>query len=316
MRCNRPIAVLAMAVAAGAVTGCSETKLASHVIKEIRQPAEKPAAGTYKVGKPYQINGIWYYPAEDYDYDETGIGSWYGPDFHGKPTANGERFDQNAMTAAHRTLPMPSMVRVTNLDNGRSIVVRVNDRGPFAHSRIIDLSRRSAQLLGFESRGTVKVRVQIMAEESRALAGVDQAAEGGAPPPPAAAPRIEVAAEMLPPPGSAELPKPIPVSAVAARPERQLAAVPGADQQRVEIVPVKGSTQMYIQAGAFSYYDNAHRVGARLTPIGSTAITSVVANGKEMFRVRMGPVASLDEADRLLEQVVRAGYPEAKLIVD
>lgn len=149
MGCARPFWLLA-AAASVAVAGCTETKLASHALKEIQQyqqPPDKTASGTYKVGKPYQINGVWYYPSEDYGYDETGVGSWYGPDFHGKPTANGEIFDQNGLTAAHRTLPMPSLVRVTNLENGRSIMVRVNDRGPFAHGRIIDLSRRSAQLL-------------------------------------------------------------------------------------------------------------------------------------------------------------------------
>src|SRR5690606_18692928 len=130
----------------------------------------------YKIGKPYRINGVWYYPGEDYGYSETGIASWYGPAFHGRPTANGEVFDMNALTAAHRTLPMPSMVRVTNLGNGRAVVLRVNDRGPFAHGRIIDVSRRAAQLLGFERQGTARVRVEILEAESRALA---MAASGG-----------------------------------------------------------------------------------------------------------------------------------------
>ncbi|HEX9446391.1 MAG TPA: septal ring lytic transglycosylase RlpA family protein, partial [Dongiaceae bacterium] len=102
----------------------------------------------YKIGKPYQVDGVWYYPKTDMDYDETGIASWYGPGFHGQYTANGEVYDQNGLTAAHKTLPLPSMVRVTNLDNGRSIVVRVNDRGPFVNGRIVDLTRRDAQLLG------------------------------------------------------------------------------------------------------------------------------------------------------------------------
>src|SRR5580698_1169108 len=116
--------------------------------------------GIYKVGNPYQIDGTWYYPSEDWNYNETGIASWYGEQFHGKYTANGEIFDLNQLTAAHRTLPMPTVVRVTNLDNGRSIEVRVNDRGPYARGRIIDMSRRAAQLLGFEGQGTAKVRVQ------------------------------------------------------------------------------------------------------------------------------------------------------------
>src|SRR5579872_6409249 len=119
-----------------------------------------PNAGVYKVGAPYQIGDTWYYPSEQPDYDETGIASWYGPTFYGRSTANGERFDADALTAAHRTLPMPVNVRVTNLDNGRSLILRVNDRGPYAKGRIIDVSRRAAQLLGFYDVGTARVRVQ------------------------------------------------------------------------------------------------------------------------------------------------------------
>lgn len=125
--------------------------------------------GGYKIGSPYTIGGETYYPAEDWDYDKVGIASWYGPNFHGKTTANGERFDQNAVTAAHKTLPIPSLVEVENLSNKRRLVVRVNDRGPFVGDRIIDLSRRAAQLLGFERLGTTEVRVRILEEESKVL---------------------------------------------------------------------------------------------------------------------------------------------------
>ena len=131
--------------------------------------AEKPAPPGVKIGNPYVIDGKTYYPAYDPDYDKTGIASWYGPGFHGKSTANGERYDKYDLTAAHPTLPMPSLVRVTNLENGKSLVVRVNDRGPFAENRIIDLSKRSAQLLGIT--GLAKVRVQFLkAETERYLA--------------------------------------------------------------------------------------------------------------------------------------------------
>ncbi|MDX2113571.1 MAG: septal ring lytic transglycosylase RlpA family protein [Alphaproteobacteria bacterium] len=131
--------------------------------------AEQPAPPGVKIGKPYVIEGKTYYPAYDPDYDKTGIASWYGPGFHGKSTANGERYDKYDLTAAHPTLPMPSLVRVTNLENGKSLVVRVNDRGPFAENRIIDLSKRSAQLLGIT--GLAKVRVQFLkAETERYLA--------------------------------------------------------------------------------------------------------------------------------------------------
>src|SRR6266481_4125214 len=120
----------------------------------------------YKVGAPYQINGVWYYPAVDYNYDETGVASWYGEQFEQEYTATGEIFDLNQLTAAHRTLPMPSIVQITNLENGRSMQLRVNDRGPFARGRIIDVSRRAAQLLGFETDGTALVRLTIMKDES------------------------------------------------------------------------------------------------------------------------------------------------------
>ena len=129
----------------------------------------KKYGGVYKVGKPYKIAGRWYYPKEDYNYSEVGIASWYGEDFHGKSTANGERYEMNTLTAAHRTLPLPCIVKVTNLQNGRSIVVRVNDRGPFVKDRIIDLSKRGATLLGYLGQGTTKVKVEIMAKESKAL---------------------------------------------------------------------------------------------------------------------------------------------------
>lgn len=126
--------------------------------------------GSQKVGNPYKIGGVWYYPSVDPDYDEVGFASWYGQDFHGKPTANGETYNMNALTAAHKTLPMPSFVKVTNLENGRSIVLRVNDRGPFAKGRIIDISRRGAQLLGFERQGVTRVRVQLSDENGRVIA--------------------------------------------------------------------------------------------------------------------------------------------------
>ncbi|GHF28084.1 hypothetical protein GCM10017044_24090 [Kordiimonas sediminis] len=116
--------------------------------------------GHEKVGNPYKVAGKWYYPKVEPDYDVVGLASWYGKDFHGKKTANGETYNMNALTAAHKTLPMPSYVKVTNLTNGRSIVLRVNDRGPFVGDRIIDVSRRGAQILGFDRAGVIKVRVQ------------------------------------------------------------------------------------------------------------------------------------------------------------
>jgi len=116
--------------------------------------------GRYQVGKPYKVAGKWYTPKDDPGYEATGSASWYGPNFHGRMTANGEVFDQNHLSAAHPTLPLPSYVRVFNMDNGRSTVVRVNDRGPYAHNRVIDVSKRTAEVLGFANQGTARVRVK------------------------------------------------------------------------------------------------------------------------------------------------------------
>lgn len=115
--------------------------------------------GTYKLGNPYVVAGQTFVPRHEPNYDRTGIASWYGDDFHGRLTANGEVFDKYRLTAAHPTLPLPSLVRVTNLENGRTAILRVNDRGPFLHGRLIDLSHASAVELGFLKRGTARVRV-------------------------------------------------------------------------------------------------------------------------------------------------------------
>ena len=134
----------------------------------------------------YQVRGRWYQPAEQPGYDETGLASWYGDQFNGRPTATGERFDMHALTAAHKTLPLPGLVEVTNLANGRRIVVRVNDRGPFVDNRIIDLSRGSAEALGMLQAGVGEVRVRYLGRAPRAGGGttLQYAAAGRAPPAP------------------------------------------------------------------------------------------------------------------------------------
>lgn len=123
------------------------------------QPVPR-GGGVYKLGEPYEIAGRWHAPAEEPNYDRVGVASWFGADFHGRLTANGEVFDQGALVAAHPTLPLPSYAYVTNIENGRTILVRINDRGPFARDRIIDLSRHAAAQLGFEAAGTAQIRVR------------------------------------------------------------------------------------------------------------------------------------------------------------
>ncbi len=306
-------------VAALALTSCAQTKLAVHAIKKVvtstaPAPAPTPAPpvmaeptgkGVYKVGAPYQVDGVWYYPREDPFYDETGIASWYGEPFHGETTANGELYDMNGLTAAHKTLPMPSFVNVTNLENCRSLVVRVNDRGPFLHGRLIDVSRRTAGLLGFEDKGTARVRVRLVGTRlARTIAARPEtsAEERGAV---IAVPRVPVTSRRLVPAGqvvTASLTQTASLIVPGARPEVTLRAV--------------RPTRLFVQAGAFSFHHNARRLGAKLSVIGPTEISSASVRGQQFFRVRIGPLDSLAMADATLERLIKGGFPGARIVVD
>jgi rare lipoprotein A len=138
---------------------------ASPRVVESGEPVPK-GGGTYRVGRPYTVAGRLYVPEEDRTYSAIGLASWYGDDFHGRQTANGEVFDMTSISAAHPTLPMPSYARVTNLSNGKSLIVRVNDRGPFHANRVMDVSYRAAKLLEFERSGTARVRVEYVGRAS------------------------------------------------------------------------------------------------------------------------------------------------------
>ncbi|MCH8925362.1 MAG: septal ring lytic transglycosylase RlpA family protein [Proteobacteria bacterium] len=309
------------------LAGCAQNRLGERTAKPASGPVQpitdqRPSA--YKVGDPYQIGGTWYYPKADYTYRETGIASWYGPGFHGRATANGEVFDQNALTGAHRTLPMPSMVRVTNLDNGRSIKVRINDRGPFKNGRIIDLSRRAADLLGFRRIGTAKVRVEVVADESRALATAalsEEAAELA----PDAAPIVPVAVKDLPGAGDAAAWATQPATPAASQTawavprrsetlDRPPLLVPAPDGI-VTTVPVRTS-RIFVQAGSFTRIANAHKLRARLAGVGKAQIAQAVVNHQRYFRVRFGPMGSVEDADRLLALLLDNGHADARVVVD
>ncbi|WP_375623625.1 MULTISPECIES: septal ring lytic transglycosylase RlpA family protein [unclassified Bartonella] len=140
------------------------TSVLPQQVSNKKNQSEEKKRGRAIVGKPYQIKGKWYYPQNDPTYKRVGEASWYGSDFHGRLTANGEIYDMNLLTAAHPTMPLPSYARVTNLKNGSSIIVRVNDRGPFMKDRIIDLSREAATILGYVDRGVADVKVEYIAE--------------------------------------------------------------------------------------------------------------------------------------------------------
>lgn len=315
--------VLPLLLASAALlAGCTESKLVVDQAKVISKLGEgKPAP--YKIGKPYQVNGVWYYPKADYKYSETGIASWYGPGFHGKRTANGEVYDENGLTAAHKTLPMPSMVRVTNLENGRSIQVRVNDRGPFEAGRVIDMTRRGAQLLGFIQQGTARVRVDIMPEESQQLAALASRSGGDQmPPPPKAAPVGEVTGGGLAPlTGSKVAPaKPQAGAKPAGAPTTQATvdvapvAAPQPDGTVVQ-VPVK-PTSIYIQAGAFLRQSNANQLGGQLRKYGQVRVTPIRVEQQQYYRVRIGPIASVTEADKTLQRMITDGHPESRIVVE
>ncbi len=273
-------------------------------------------AGNYKVGTPYAIDGTWYYPREQPDYDETGIASWYGPTFHGKHTANGEVFDASALTAAHRTLPMPVNVRVTNLDNGRSLVLRVNDRGPYARGRIIDVSAQAAKLLGFYGMGTAKVRVTYVARAELP----DGTMPSDTPPAIASAlPAVPTGdvqmASLTPVPGVVDSPAPASANRPVAPPPSSPAVAVQPTGQVTE-VPVPAVTRIYVQAGAFSIRANAQRLKDRLGRAGNMVISSIDRRGQRLYRVRSGPFDDVSAADAALSRVLGMGDNDAKIVVD
>ncbi len=313
------------------LSACAETQFLFHTAKQVQRSEEGgerrgTAASAYKVGDPYQIGGKWHYPVEDYGYSETGIASWYGQAFDGLKTANGETFNMNALTAAHRTLPMPSAVRVVNLENGRSLVLRVNDRGPFARGRIIDVSRQAARMLGFEGAGTAKVQVEVLPQESQQLKVAALNGSIGAEPQlqVAAAPRVAVKTENLQSAGGV---------APASNGRTNNGANNGANNgvgsvlrqarlsepalpSNVRIVPVP-ATNIYIQVGAFSDLGNALRLRDRMySTYPSAGIARVQFGTEELYRVRIGPFTNVDAADSLLTQLLNGVTSEARLVVE
>ena len=270
--------------------GCSETTFLINSAKRIGSWGDEPI---YKVGNPYKINGKWYYPAVDYQYDEVGIASWYGPGFHGKTTANGEVFDQNKISAAHRTLPMPSVVKVTNLENGLVLdKVRINDRGPFARNRIIDLSKKAAEELGFIKNGVAKVRVEILEDESRKYVSTDQKNNYVA----EAAEVTEISKKNLL--SSSELKEKV----VEKKTEESLEN------------SILTNKELLIQVGAFTDHRNAKTLTEKLSEF-KAYINRVFINNKYLYRVRIGPIYNLDLANDMKRKLFELGYTSSHLVM-
>lgn len=371
-----------------------------------------------KIGKPYTVMGETYEPKVQLDYDETGMASWYGPGFHGKYTANGERFDSKSITAAHPTLPLPSMVRVTDLLTGRSIIARVNDRGPFSKKRIIDLSEGSARELGIKARGLAQVRVQFLPEETEqylaSISTPERKVEYPVPLSRSQAAEVQVAdasaggtswrgepayadinesrnvaaiapvapveqAELVPARPSDErldvrpmrLPaqevmrendasaEPLQVALegdeqvrplqgieqqpIIARPAIDMArrepmtrealpermpfaraippnapyrpdGAPTRERMREAVTPTQGD--LYVQAGSFSIPENAEHLATRLQRMGPTSVTQQQRGDKNWYRVRVGPLKQVAQAQDVLQDINALGIADAKIIQD
>ena len=262
-----------------------------------QQGRQTAAGGIYKIGTPYQILGGWYYPRENTNYDETGIASWYGSKFHGRRTANGEIFDMNLLTAAHPTLPMPVRARVTNLENGKSIIVRINDRGPFAKDREIDLSRKAAEVLGFRDKGTTQVRVQYLGR----------------------APLYDSAGRLI---RGQE-----PATFIAEKPRtpdenKRVAAAPVG---RVEKQTLDGRTlagarapinskRYAVQVGVFSSRFNAERLKRQIDVLTPAEVSEAKINGKTYYRVKVGGANVREDARQTLDMLVSAGHQDAVIV--
>ena len=313
------------------LTACTEVEYASHLAKGPNNninPSNRDKylaqQGNFKVGNPYTVLGQTYVPRETYEYVESGIASWYGPGFHGSKTASGERYDQREMTAAHRTLQMPSLVRVTNLGNGKSVIVRVNDRGPFSKSRVIDVSELAAKNLGMIGPGTAKVKLELLPAESRAIAA---AARNGM-----KTNGVEVVMNQtgrLPSEynqymdGSYQVASNQPLAAMPSPvyAETLQGPVPGHINQGnfypdpvVTQRPV-GPSNIFIQAGAFGDQSNAQRLAHKLSSLANAQVEPVQYGGRTLYKVKLGPIANVQNADAVLNRVLASGQSDAIIVV-
>jgi rare lipoprotein A len=318
-----------------AVAGCSGKKSAKQDpfagTGSPYYPGKGPVpwgGGRYHVGKPYQVAGVWFKPREQPDYDKKGVASWYGEDFNRRMTSNGEYFDMNRLTAAHATLPLPSYVKVTNLQNGQEVVVRVNDRGPFVDTRIIDLSKATAVALDFKNKGKATVRVQYIGpaplndKGGSHLMAMNNELERGTPMRKmiARADRYKgkgygsktqlaeakpkkalVAPAPVPDAEAVAFAEPAPPPAVPAVPVPQLSA------ENVEV-------SYFVQLGSFADGDNAARVREQFAAVWPVQFIEVAGASGPVYRVRLGPIADGGDAQTALADAQSAGFADARLV--
>ena len=296
-----------------------------------RVPPQKAPGFVDPKLQPYSIRGVTYWPMQSgLGYDEVGTASWYGPDFHGKKTATGETYDMFGISAAHKTLPLGTKVRVTNLANGRETELTINDRGPFIDGRIIDLSYATARLLGMADNGVAKVRV-VGVSDNPALASMNgkngfaaaKSANLASAEPVAqrAKPRI-IERDIIEEPAKPQAQAPVMV-AEAARPRPEAKAAPAARHAPVPEVGQKAAQKTAqkavqqaengkysVQVGAFAQDDNARRVQQKLVQSGynTARITRVVRGGKEFLAVQAGFFEEREKAEEAL-RILRMEFP-------
>lgn len=273
------------------LSSCSSTK-----ISDSPPYTGKGYPGHYKVGTPYKIENTWYYPKKESTYDEEGMASWYGPGFHGRRTANGDYFNRESLSAAHRTLPLPSMVRITNVENGRSVMAMVNDRGPFSKSRIIDVSERVADLIGIKQQGTGRVRVQFLPTQTKQLLEkLSLQEKGGTPEKDNAAKHINDAKDAN------------------AKTETQASPVKDSYSEGATHF-MKKEKEIFIQAGAYTLKENAAHVAAKLSQFGSVNIMPITIGNASLYRVRLGPINNSANANTILAEIIKGGTANAIIV--
>ncbi len=291
------------------LTACSSGSLFESWEEEEPNTADTtiPNGSFYKVEKPYEINGVWYFPAENYNYSEKGLASWYMPST-GRiaKTANGEDYIATEMTARHKTLPLPSIVKVTNLDNNKSAIVRVNDRGPMVNNRLIDLSQRAAQELGFPVTGTTNVMVEVMPKESQEIRDALLAAgrvytEDGATQELSVVPPMPVPEEQ----GVSVAPAPVYKSAEPIYTERT---------QNKPVTISGGTGNTYIQLGAYGDAANAAKIQRAVSNVTHVETAQKTSGGRTLTVVKAGPYANRSEAEKALRQLKQMGYRDAYIL--
>ncbi len=292
-------ALVAVTALGLALSGCSSSKkldpFAGTGSPKYTKAGPLPKGGGRRhVGRPYTVAGRKFYPTANPQPVQVGVASWYGPKFHRRKTSNGEWFDMNYLSAAHPTMPLPSYARVTNLENGRVVVVRVNDRGPFVGTRIMDLSRAAAQRLGYLRKGKARVRVEYLGpaplgDDRRLLARLNSLK---------GAPKETLVAAAS---GRGETGRPM------------VARAQGHAPRQVRPAGYSGPGY-YVQVAAFADPANAEATRRRLGAIGPVRVQPVESAAGRLWRVRMGPLATRADAEALLGRVWESGHDDARII--